>query len=509
MKTTKTTPSELTNLEEIKRNFITIASHQLRTPISAIRWSLDTLLDGKNGKLTVSQREVIKDAYQNNNYMARVVTELLKVSRIEQDGVELRPQVVNFVAIVKKVIKQNKDLAKALNCGIEFSVPQSNFKINIDPLQIESVVNALLFNSLSYSRGHGKIKISLKKDNEFIIFKIEDNGIGISLSEQARVFTKFFRGKNALKVQTEGLGLDLYLANKVIKASGGKINFTTRENRGTTFTVYLPLKPNNSESKVPEEPQDILKKEREFVSLTVHELKAPLGVSRWSLELLKSEKPGKLTPEQRELIDHIYRGNERLLILVNDLLNLAKLQQGTFEIDLKKINLVDLISEAISTFKLQAESKNITISLAGSTTKFIAKADPNRMLQVFSNLLSNAIKYTQVNGKIDVLLTKKTGSELLKISSRSKTAGISNVNNSQGYVVVSVKDNGMGISEADQKKMFSRFFRSRNVLKSKIEGTGLGLFITKSILNLHQGDIWFDSQLKKGSTFNFSLPLAK
>lgn len=501
--------SELNNLDEIKRNFITIASHQLRTPISAIRWSLDTLLDGKNGRLTTSQREVIKDAYQNNKYMARVVNELLKVSRIEQNGVELQPQQTDLTSVIRKVIRQNRDLARALNCKIKFISKAGAVKIIADPIQLESVFNALLFNSLSYSRGKGKVTLSLNKVGEFAMFTVQDNGIGIPASEQSRVFTKFFRGKNALKVQTEGLGLDLYLASRIIQASGGKINFVSKENRGTTFTIYLPVDQPNGVARVLEEPEDILKKEREFVSLTVHELKAPLGVSRWSLELLKSEKPGKLTPEQRELIDHIYRGNERLLTLVHDLLNLAKLQQGTLEVDMRNIDLVDLIKEAISTFKLQAEQKKINIAFTNPANKFLVKADPNRIMQVLINLLSNAIKYTPAKGKVSIDVTHKTGNDLLKISRRSLSANIININNSKGYAVVSIRDTGMGITVADQKKMFSRFFRSRDVLKSKIEGTGLGLFITRSILNLHHGDIWFTSQPKKGSTFNFSLPLAK
>jgi len=135
-------------------------------------------------------------------------------------------------------------------------------------------------------------------------------------------------------------------------------------------------------------------------------------------------------------------------------------------------------------------------------------ADPNRVAQVVTNLVSNAIKYTPEQGKVFLSLKKYTGPALKKIDKSLSTADITHTENKKGYLVLAVKDTGIGISEEDQKKLFTRFFRSKKVLKTEAEGTGLGLYITKSIINLHGGDIWFTSQLGKGSVFYFSLPLA-
>jgi len=508
------TQKEIKNLEDIKSDFITVASHQLRTPISAIRWSLDTLLSGRAGQLMEKQKEVIKEAYQNNKFMVKVVNDLLRVSRLEEKGINLTPSSVNVAKLTKEIIKKQADFCSACNCRIVLEVEKSLPKAYVDSLQIKLVLDALIDNAIRYGRSKGEVKIILKKSRNHLLFKVQDNGIGIPADQKEMVFSKFFRGRNAMKSQTEGLGLDLYLAKKIIEASGGKIDFTTKENKGTTFNVYLPLNKKGSggnfdlKSKI-ENPEDILKKEREFVSITVHELKAPLGTTKWSLEMLKSKKPGQLNQDQLELVDQIYRGNERLLVLVRDLLNLAKLQEGKFEIEPKPIQFSKVISDVVDGFRLEAERKKIKLQWSRSKKSLPnVLADPNRVAQVATNLVSNAVKYTPENGKVIIALKKTSGSQLKKISDQLDTANISHADNKKGYLVFSVQDTGIGISRDDQKKLFSKFFRSSKVLKSKAEGTGLGLYITKSIVDLHQGDIWFTSQLGQGSTFYFSLPIA-
>jgi signal transduction histidine kinase len=503
------------NLEDIKSDFITIASHQLRTPISAVRWSLDTLLSGKNGVLLPRQIEVIKEAYQNNNFMVKVVNDLLRVSRLEEKGINLSPQYVNLIKYLEEIVKRQSEICEAYNCKIIINKSQSSnsAKAYFDPFQLKSVFEGIIDNAIRYGKAKGRVEISLKKENDFLLCKIRDRGIGIPQDQQDLIFSKFFRGRNAIKAQTEGLGLNLYLARKIIKASGGKIEFSSQENKGTTFHIYLPSLPvktisNGFESKT--QTNDILKKEREFVAITVHELKAPLGISKWSLEMLKSGKAGSLTAEQLELIDQIYRGNERLLVLVRDLLNLAKLQEGKFEVKLAPTNIKTVINDVVKGFRSEADKKKIKFDISQVNKNWpLVLADQSRIAQVMTNLISNAVKYTPENGQVIVNIEKKTGPELKKISNQLATAHINFIGHKNGYLVISVTDTGIGIAAADQRKLFSRFFRSSQVLKSKTEGTGLGLYITRSIVNLHKGDIWFTSQLGRGSTFYFSLSITQ
>jgi len=500
--------------EGVKSDFITVASHQLRTPMSAVRWSLDTLLSGRTGKLSEKQKEVVKEAYRNNSFMVKVVNDLLKISRVEEKGLNLVPERVDIIKIINEVIKENKDFAKAFNCKIILKKPTKFSKAYIDPLQIKPVIRALIDNAIRYSKikTDNNIQISLNKLGKFLLLKIKDQGIGIPEKQKQLIFSKFFRGNNAIKIQTEGIGLDLYLAKIVIESSGGKIDFKSTENKGTIFNIYLPTTEKQflsvKKEQEEEEPEDILKKEREFVSITVHELKAPLGVTKWSLEMLKSKKPGSLTSDQIELIDQIYRGNERLLTLVRDLLNLSKLQEGKFEIESRSIKFEEVVDDVIKGFLVQAKTKDIKINWEMPKNLPKVKADPSRVAQVATNLISNAIKYTKDKGKIDISITKNSGKKLKLISRTTRTADIKYFDNKKGYLVFAVKDSGIGISAKDKKKLFSKFFRSEKVLKEKTEGTGLGLYITKSIVNLHKGDIWFESRLGKGSTFYFSLPIA-
>ena len=224
--------------------------------------------------------------------------------------------------------------------------------------------------------------------------------------------------------------------------------------------------------------------------------------------MLQNEKIGKLSKEQKDLIDQLYRGNERILVLVKDLLNLSKLQEGKFEVVPKAISLKPIIKEILESFRISAAKKKLSLSWKGQGSQLPqVYADPNRVSQVITNLISNAIKYTPDEGRVTVSAKKISGQELHRIDSKLSLVKLFFTNNKKGYLMFSVKDSGIGITRDQQKKIFTKFFRAKNVMQSKAEGTGLGLYITKSIVNLHKGDIWFTSLPGIGSTFYFTLPI--
>jgi signal transduction histidine kinase len=202
------------------------------------------------------------------------------------------------------------------------------------------------------------------------------------------IFSKFFRGKNAMKTQAGGLGLNLYVAQKICSASGGKIEFESKENIGTSFRLFLPTNKSLITDfliRRQETPNELLKKEREFVNITIHELKAPLGITKWSLEMLLSERTGDLNKVQLDLIQRVYRGNERLLVLVRDLLNLAKLQEGKFSIEVKSINIFDIVDEIVNGFKPEAAKKKIMLNWTKLNAKaLLVNGDSSRLAQVMA-----------------------------------------------------------------------------------------------------------------------------
>ena len=503
--------------DDIKSDFITIASHQLRTPIAAIRWSLDTLLRSRAGTLTDKQQEILREAYQNNRFLVKVVNDLLRAARIEQRGGTLTPKTIALQPILREIVRRVKDFADAFNCQITLKIDPSLQRVYIDTIQIQPILEGLLDNAIRYSQQAGKIIISAKNTNGYVLVSIKDNGIGIPSDQQDKIFGRFFRARNAIKSQTEGLGLDLYISRIITEQSAGRLTFKSAEGKGSVFQLYLPTKvtfqkiapPQTTKDAEPiSDPENILKKEREFVSITVHELKAPLGMAKWSLEMLADQKVGKLNNDQKELIEQLQRGNERLLVLVRDLLDLAKLQEGQFTVEPKPMKLELVIKDAFAGFALQAKQKKLRLETT-YRVKPIPKiiGDPIRIAQAVTNLISNGVKYTPNGGAMTVEISKMNSAQLRPIDRELPPANLVNTGNEKGYVVVAVKDTGIGIPAAEQEKMFTRFFRSKNVLQSKAEGTGLGLYITKSIVNLHRGDVWFMSLEGQGSTFFISLPI--
>lgn len=224
----------------------------------------------------------------------------------------------------------------------------------------------------------------------------------------------------------------------------------------------------------------------EFVSLASHQLRTPLAGIKWLSELALTKSEKNLTPDLRELIDGIVSSNERMIRLVDDLLDVSHIDTGkNFDLNFETADIIPLIIFAISEKQILATSKRISIKLDKNIPKeIVASADKDKIQQVFENLVDNAVKYSFPDTKIIV------------------GAKIAN-----DQVVFSVKDEGAGIPSNKQNLIFNRFFRADNAAKMDNTGTGLGLYIAKGIVEYHGGKIWFDSKEGKGSTFYFSLPL--
>lgn len=243
---------------------------------------------------------------------------------------------------------------------------------------------------------------------------------------------------------------------------------------------------------------------KNFVSYTAHELKNPLNVFRWSLEMLRNEDLGKINLEQREIIDQIYVSNDRLMHLVNDLLDVSRLDEARLKVQPAPCRIEDVIDEAAGNLAVRIKDKKINFvwKRPAASMPEVA-ADKERILQVILNLLGNAVKYTPDGKKVEIKVSEtgaKAPKEALDRYGFAAKEG--------KYVEISIVDEGLGIPEAEQEKMFTRFFRASNVKKANIEGTGLGMFITFEIIKLHGGAVWFESEENKGTKFHFTLPVA-
>jgi len=229
-------------IERLKSQFVSVAAHQLRTPLSIIKWSLCMLLDGEVGLLTKEQAEMLNKAQQTNERMIHLINDLLNVARIEEGRFMYHPKTVDIIELLEKVAEPVRVLAKNKGVKFEFKKPadKSSKVIKADIEKLSLAVKNLLENAVFYTNAGGKVILSVKRRKDDVLVSIKDAGIGIPKDQQNRVFSKFFRGDNAVRMETEGTGLGLFITKNIIEAHKGKISFESEEGKGTTFKFSLP-----------------------------------------------------------------------------------------------------------------------------------------------------------------------------------------------------------------------------------------------------------------------------
>ena len=226
----------------LKSEFIGIVSHQLRSPLSNLKWSAELLSSGRLGEIPSKQGEYLQIIGENIIRMDELVSDLLLVARIEQGKLPLEKSVFSLTEVVEQIIKKIRPYAHASNIEIISEVSDNLEPVFADLSQTKSAIENLLDNAVIYTKEWGKIKIKIEQHKNALLFMIKDSGVGIPENDQKHIFQKFFRSANILKHQTQGSGLGLYIVKFIIEKSGGKIWFHSREGEGTTFWFTLPTK---------------------------------------------------------------------------------------------------------------------------------------------------------------------------------------------------------------------------------------------------------------------------
>ena len=232
------------------------------------------------------------------------------------------------------------------------------------------------------------------------------------------------------------------------------------------------------------EQEAIDKAKTEFVSLASHQLRTPLTAISWYTEMLLAEDAGKITDNQKKYLKEVYDGGQRMIDLVNSLLNVSRIELGTFMVEPTPTSLQEMAASCIKELVHSMKEKKLKFAEEYDPTLPKVNVDKKLMRMVFQNLLSNAVKYTPEGGSISLKIRKEDPN-----------------------VKIEVADTGYGIPKDQQNRIFQKLFRAENVTAKDTEGTGLGLYIIKNVVENSGGKIWFESEEDKGTTFFVTMPL--
>ncbi len=225
------------------------------------------------------------------------------------------------------------------------------------------------------------------------------------------------------------------------------------------------------------------KMKSEFINIVSHQLRSPLTNLKWGIEFLTSDEFRMPREKKEEYYGSLRENTSRMVELVDDLLIVSRIERGSLPVRKERFSLENMTKDLIERFKLVAEASNVKIKYHSSDDVPDVYADPSQIKIVVENLIDNAVRYSDGKGYVDIWLEEKKKALLFKI-----------------------KDTGVGIPESDQKHIFEKFFRARNISRKDTRGSGLGLFVCKSIIERAGGKIWLESKLGKGTAFYFTLP---
>ncbi len=398
---------------------------------------------------------------------------------------------VNFPSVLTNPIKELSEAIK------EISNKNYRYRIHIDNKdEFGSLADAFnkMAERLEYFESSNLNKLMFEKSRaEAVINSLKDASIGIDKNNV--ILFANFQALQLLGLQsTEIIGKTVEELSKkndlfgfLVTNEGSapfKIVVNNRENYFVKETIEVAQGESNSKVIVLRnitlfKELDVAK--TNFIATISHELKTPLAASDFSLKLLEDERIGKLSGEQKELIQNLKQDNQRVLKILSELLNMSQVEAGRIELDVQLVNPYLIVDHATDTVAASAKEKNIEIKKQSEAGLPLIHADAEKSTWVLNNFLTNAIKNSNERSQINVIVKK--------------------VNST---VQFSVADNGPGIAQEYLPRLFERYFK---VPGSKSKGTGLGLGISKEFIEAQKGKIWVESEIGKGSVFSFSLPV--
>src|SRR3989344_1196042 len=231
-------------IELLKSKFISTASHQMRTPLSGMKWAIDILRKGDAGDLNTEQKELTDKLFLTTDNLIRLINDMLDVTRIEEGKTGYNFVLGDLEKLVEKVIDDLNMNIRKKEIALTFKKQKQPLpKIAFDSDKLDIAVKNVIDNAIKYTRPNGNVAIELQAGKNSLLLTIKDDGIGIPKKDQKFIFVKFFRAENAIKFQTEGSGLVLYIAKSIMDKHNSIITFESEENKGAIFTLQFPIDP--------------------------------------------------------------------------------------------------------------------------------------------------------------------------------------------------------------------------------------------------------------------------
>ena len=531
-----------------KTEFISIASHELRTPLTAIRGYLSMILDEKltGTELNSESTDQLNKAYELTRQLIAMVNDLLTLSRLESGKTKIEPQQIDMLEIARKQVTKHKLSAEAKHVTVLVDNKRNLPYTWADPEGVGLVLDCLIANAITYNKEGGQVHIRIHSHvaDGMVALEVRDTGIGIAKDQMNHLFEKFYRVASDETQGISGTGLGLNITQTYVRRMNGSIRVHSIPGKGTSFIILLPLftpdklrqevqatlqqevqAGSEIHSDIPiglillsgkrsEEPystadlnlleavghQAIITIQRaklyegdqmktQFVSIASHELLTPIAAIEGYITLILEKDKTVMAPKTAEFLGNVGSAIHRLSSLVRDLLSVSRLESGRITIAPVSFDIAKSIKETLAQLEFVAADRNVTLSLdpIESSTPLVF-ADPERTTQVLMNLVGNAIKYNKVGGKVTINVSSMKTSPVLKVS---------------------ISDSGIGMDKEAMSHLFEKFYRITTQETVGIIGTGLGLYITKSIVERMGGSISVKSTIGKGSTFTVSLPTTK
>lgn len=234
------TNKKLVAMDETKDEFITMASHQLRTPLTSVKGYVSMVLEGDAGEINELQKKLLTQAFISSQRMVYLIADLLNMSRLRTGRFVIEPSDTNLPNMVSEEIDQLRETAKAKGVKLKFKKPGSFPLLQLDENKIRQVVMNFIDNAIHYTPAGGTVTVELELKRSSVELRVKDTGMGVPRADQHKLFTKFFRASNAQRIRPDGTGLGLFMAKKVVVAQGGAIIFKSVEGKGSTFGFMFP-----------------------------------------------------------------------------------------------------------------------------------------------------------------------------------------------------------------------------------------------------------------------------